>query len=247
MDKKKFKCKMVDIPVITGFLLASMERDIVDFLAYSPLFANPFMDNVRIKQVECYAIVRAVDVLKHQKVVKVQIDDRLVKMRIGMNQIEGYLKLGAVKLDIKFSDFGIKAIRTAIAKGDLESAIAEGHRLITNLKRNKLVLLETGLKPEAIDSMEALINEIDVLNENHNSKKDERSRAVVVNYTKLNELMVIDTNIMDAGRALYRGVDNVKYKEYTLSHLLKRVHSESNSTTPTLQTKPKATDNNQPA
>ena len=136
MDKKKFNCKMVDMPVITGFLLASMDRDKVDFLAYSPLFADPFMADVRTKQAECYAIVKAADVMKHQKAVKVQIDDRLVKMRIGMNQLEGYLKLGADKLDIKYSDFGITAIRAAIAKGDVETSIAQGHTLLTNVKRN---------------------------------------------------------------------------------------------------------------
>lgn len=238
MDKKMFNCKMVDVPVITGFLLASMERDKVDFLEYSPMFADPFMTDVRIKQAECYEIVKSADVLKHQKMVKTQIEDCFVELRRGLNHLEGYLKLGVDKLDIKLSDFGITAIRADIAKSDVETTISDGHTLITNVKRNSTVLLAKGLKPEAIASMEVLVNKIDVLNENHNSKKDERSRAAVISFTKLNELWLIDKNIMDAGRALYRGVDNVKLREYTLSHLLKRVHSQSanNTITPNTDT-----------
>jgi len=36
--------------------------------------------------------------------------------------------------------------------------------------------------------------------------------------------------MLNAGRALYRGVDNVKLKEYTITHLLKRVHNETGTT-----------------
>lgn len=242
MEKKKFNCKMQDIPVITGFALASMERDKFDFIAYSPMFADPFMENMRTKQVECYEIVKAADVITHQKVVKTQLDADLGKLRLALNRMEGYLILSESKMDIKINDFGIKTIRTALGKGDLEKTIAMGRTLISNVKRNATELQAKGLKAEAIVEMEDLINNIDALNEKHNSKKDERSRATVGSNTKLNAMWDDLNIIINAGRALYRGVDNVKLKEYTITHLLKRVHNESSASTPTLPT-----DNNQPA
>ncbi len=242
MDKKKFNCKMEDIPVITGFVLASMERDKEDFVAYSPRFVDPFMTNMRAKQAECYEIVKSTDVLKHQKAVKVQIDDSLVKLRINLNQIEGYLKLSEDKLDIKLYDFGLKIIRTAIGKGDVEKIIAVGRTLISNVKRNEPELQTNGLKPEAIVVLENLINEIDNLNEKHNSKKDERSRAADGSNAVLNNLWDALNSIIDAGRAMYRGVDNIKLKEYTITHLLKRVHTERANTNTTT-----TTDTKQPA
>lgn len=34
---------MEDVPVVTGFTLKSMGNNKVDFLAYLPVFADPFM------------------------------------------------------------------------------------------------------------------------------------------------------------------------------------------------------------
>ena len=234
MEKKKFSSKMENIPVIAGYAITSLERDKEDFYNYSPKFDDAYVTKAREKQVECYEIIKSGDVLKHQKMVKVNLDAALRKLRLALNRTEGYIKLAHGTLDIQESDFGIKTIRTAIAIKDVERVILQGHTLISHLKRNAAALLLWGLQPEAILALEELINEIDDLNENHNAKKNERSRTATDNVTVFNEMWEIISTIANAGRAMYRGVDNVKLREYTKSHLLTRVYAENpNATVPT--------------
>ena len=101
MDEKKFNCKMEDVPVITGFALTSMENDKVDFLAFSPMFADPFMDNVRSKRIVCIELVKSKDVVKQQKAITQQISVKLNELRVSLHPVEGYLKLAGDSLDIQ--------------------------------------------------------------------------------------------------------------------------------------------------
>jgi len=233
MEKKKFNCKMQDIPVMIGFLATSLERDKADFISFSPLYADPFLANLRDKQNECYEIVKAADVLKHQKVVTTQIDTTLNQVRIFLNKTEAYLKLSKKNLDIEIDDFGIKATRVGIAKYDIEKTISEGRSLVNNLKRNATTLNTVGLKQTGIDEVATVINDLNTLNEKHNALTNDYSRAADDNNALLNEAWELMKMICSTGRALYKGIDDVKLKEYTLSNLQKRVYNEtSKSETP---------------
>ncbi|HLP05201.1 MAG TPA: hypothetical protein VK152_07215 [Paludibacter sp.] len=231
MEEKKFNCKMEDVPVVAGFVFASFEKDKADFVKYSSVFADPFATNVRAKQSECYEIVKSGDVIKHQKVVKLQMDGKIADFRLGMNQVEGYLKFADGTLDIQLTDFGLKAIRTAISNDNVEKIISEGRSLIGNLKRNEAALKAKGMNPDLLTGLTTLVGEIEELNTNHNSKKNERSRAADGSIKTFNELWDITGTILDAGRALYRGVDEVKLREYTIANLLKRVHNANGNST----------------
>ncbi len=229
MEEKKFNCKMEDVAVIAGFVLESMERDMVDFVKFSPIFSDTYVSNVRTKQIECNQIMKSGDVLKFQKVVKTQLDAKLGDLRLNLNQVEGYLKMADDTLDIQLSDFGLKAIRTAIGDGNVEKVLSDGRSLIANLKRNESALQAKGLSAETLGGLTALVTGIDELNTNHNSKKNERSRTADDSIKIFNELWDNTSTILDAGRALYRGVDEVKLREYTMTNLQKRVHNATGS------------------
>ena len=182
---------------------------------------------------ECYEIVKAADVLKLQKVVKTQIDNAVAQLRVLMNKAESYLKFVEKDLDIKLEDFGLRTTRAALSKNDLEKSIAEGRTLVINIKRNAAKLEPKGLTKDGIDELNACVNELDMLNEKHNTMKNSRSRAADDTSVKLNQLWDIINMITSTGRALYKGVDPVKLKEYTMSHLQKRVYNvNSNTETP---------------
>ena len=231
MEEKKFNCKMEDVPVITGFALESLEKDLEVFENFSPIFTLQFISNARAKQSTCYDLTKTNDVLKLQKVITKSIIDKVGMLRLSLNQLEGYLKLANAELDIKVSDFGLKNIRTAISKTNVEGIISDTRSLISILKRNEAVLQEKGMKTEFLTVLTALVLEIETLNTQQNSKKNERSRVSGINNKVFNELWDTLGTIIDAGHAIYRGVDEVKLKEYTLTNLLKRVHSE-NGTSP---------------
>lgn len=241
MEEKKFNCKMEDVPVITGFALESVEKDLADFANFSPIFTLQFITNARTKQSTCYDLTKANDVLKLQKVITMRITDKVSELRLSLNQLEGYLKLANAVLDIKVSDFGLKNIRTAISNTDIEGIISDTRSLIAILKRNEAVLQEKGMKTEFVTALTALVLEIETLNTQQNSKKNERSRTSGDNIKVFNELWGTLGTILDAGRAIYRGVDEVKLKEYTLANLLKRVHNENGTTAKTPETPPTPT------
>ena len=229
MEEKKFNCKMEDVPVITGFVLMSLENDLESFAEFSPIFDSQFITSIKAKQTECYELTKTSEVLKLQKVVTNKITEKSGLLRVSLNQLEGYLKLSNGGLDIHVNDFGLKSIRTAIGKGNVEGIISDARSMLANVKRNEAVLQGKGMKPEFIAGLTAMIQEIELLNTHQNVKKNERSRVSVDNIKVFNELWELLNTVLETGRALYRGVDDVKLKEYTMSNLQKRVHTDGGS------------------
>jgi hypothetical protein len=229
MEEKKFNCKKEDVPVLMGFALKSLEIDLAKFTEYSPIFTPQFIADAQQKLIECYDATKSTDVLKLQKVVTNRIADKSSELRLSLNPLEGYLNLAGSELDIQVNDFGLKKIRTAISKGNVEGLLSEIRTLITVVKRNEAPLLAKGMKPELITKLTNAIQEIEELNTHQNVKKNERSRVADDNIKIYNELWDILATVLSAGRAIFRGVDDVKLKEYTMTNLLKRVHSETGS------------------
>jgi hypothetical protein len=241
MEKKKFNCKMEVLPVLASFLLESLNTDFELFVQYSPIFSPQFVLGVKDKQIICYQSITPTDVLRLQKVVTNKIIDQSGKLRLSLNQIEGYLQFAANDLDIAVKDFPLKNIREGISKSNVEGVLTNGRNLATCLKRNEPALLAKGMRPETIISLTAEINNIELLNTNQNVKKNERSRTKVDNIKVLNELWDDLDTIMKAGRAIFRGVDNVKLKEYTMTSLIKRVHNETSAAAKNAEAKAKET------
>jgi hypothetical protein len=85
---------------------------------------------------------------------------------------------------------------------------------------------DKGLKTAFVDDIVAQSEKLDKLNLSQNAFKNKRSRTASDNIKVFNELWDMLNTILDGGRSLYKATDKVKYKEYTLSHLKKRVHLE---------------------
>jgi hypothetical protein len=229
MEEKKFNCRAEEVPVVAGFALKSYENDSEKFEVYSPVFTRQFIENMKKQQTDCYELTKSTDVMKLQKMVTLKISEKTNDLRLRLNQLEGYLKLSGNELDIQMRDFGLVRIRTAISKGAVERIISDTRTLIAVIKRNEAVLLAKGMKPEMVSALVDDILEIEELNTQQNEKKNERSRVAKDNIKVFNELWDSLTILLSAGRAIFRGVDEVKLKEYTLAALLKRVHAESGS------------------
>ena len=232
MENKKFNCKMEDLPVISGFAIQSLETDKVDFIEYSPVYDGDFITDARSKQKECSELVKQEDVLKRQKKVTQEINLNLKGLRNNVNKIEGYLLLAANKLDISVADFSLADLRLNISKKNVEGVCSDIQSLIVKLKRNEAVLSDKGMKTALLDDLAAQSEKLDKLNLNQNDFKNKRSRTASDNIKIFNELWDILSMILDGGRSLYRTSDKVKYKEYTLSQLKKRVNLVKTANTP---------------
>ena len=230
MENKKFNCKMEDLPVMAGFAIQSLETDKVDFLDFSPVYGDDFIPNAKAKQKECSELVKQEDVLKLQKKVTQEINTMLKGMRNDINKIEGYLLLTANQLDIAVLDFGLAGLRINISKKNVEGVCSDIQSLVVKLKRNEAVLSDKGMKTALLDDIVAQSEKLDKLNLSQNDFKNKRSRTASDNIKIFNELWDMLNTILDGGRSLYKANDKVKYKEYTLSQLKKRVHLEKAAT-----------------
>ena len=239
MESKKFNCKMEDLPVIAGFAIQSLETDKADFIDYSPVYDGDFIPDAKTKQKECSELVKQEDVLKRQKKVTQEINISLKSLRNDINKTEGYLLLGANQLDISVADFGLADIRLNISKNNVEGVCSDIQSLVVKLKRNEAILTAKGMKTALLDDLTAKGEKLDKLNLNQNDFKNKRSRTASDNIKIFNELWDILNMILDGGRSLYRTTDKVKYKEYTLSQLKKRVNL--------VKTAASSSDNNQAA
>jgi hypothetical protein len=233
---------MEALPIIAGFILESFHSDLELFIQYSPVFSPQFEMSVKEKQANCYQTVTPTDVLRLQKVVTNNMQQQTEQLRLTLNQLEGYLKFAEKELDIAVKDFPLKNIRSAISKSNVEGVLNNGRSLVTCLKRNEPALVAKGMRPEVIMTLNTEMDNIELLNTNQNVKKNERSRSKVDNIKVLNELWDDVNIIMQAGRAIFRGVDNVKLKEYTMATLLKRVHNETSAAAKNAEAKAKAAD-----
>jgi hypothetical protein len=217
---------MEDVPVIGEFIVSSAERDIKDFNGYSAMFTIDYFATVRSKIEVCRELIKSTTVSKELKDVTHQLHEKSRTLRIKLNALEGYLKLGAEKLDIAVEDVGLKNIRKDISRGNIEVLLSNIRASLVIMKRNLPALKAQGLKQPLIADMEAYLQEINALNEKRNALISKRNRLSVENTGKFNDLWNMLRLIMNTAKAIYRDVDEVKLEDYTVAKLKHRISVE---------------------
>jgi hypothetical protein len=226
MSTKIFSCKIEDVPVIGEFIVNSAEKDIDDFNSYSPVFTINYLAAIRSNIDVCKELVKSSVVTKELKSVTRKLYDESNNLRIKINSLEGYLKLGAENLDIAVKDTGIKSIRANISKHNIEGLVTNMQSTLVAVKRNLPVLEAQGLKQTLIDEIELQIRGINSLNEKQNELISKRNRLTNANIEKINNLWNSLKPILNAAKAMYSSVDEVKLKDYTVAQLKKRINAK---------------------
>lgn len=233
MTKQLFPCRVEELPIIGGFIVSNAEKDLADFSSFSPLFTSEYLDGIKKKVSDCQKIMSSSVVTKELKAVTEKLTDTYNNiLRIALNQLEGYLNLAGKELDIATKDFGLKAVRSSIANGNVEGIIANMQKVIVPVKRNEAVLSSKGMSAELTDKLEEITKEINALNLKQNELMSDRSRLTDENLNLFNDLWESLQPILKTGQALYKGIDPVKLKDYTVSQLIKRVNAEGKRTAP---------------
>jgi hypothetical protein len=222
--KKKFRCKVEELPVIGGFLLSSLKKDIDDFSNFSLTFDPNFVSMLEEKVRVCNNLISSSTLTEELKLVTIQLSDKSKSLRVKLNKIEGLIKLAGNDLDVTVDDTGLKSVRNSISKGNTESLILNTKNFIAVIKRNVNALLAKGLRPELIDDIEKTIDEIGALNIKQNDIVSNRNRLTKQNIEVFNDLWETLKTVFNAAKAIYRGVDDTKLKDYTLTQLLKRIN-----------------------
>lgn len=223
--KKKFSCRIEELPVLGGFVGNSFETNMGDFIEYSPDFKEPYFTVYKAKLKAVEEIVFPKKVIKEMKVVTSRLYQSMENLRDSLNKLQGYVER-ADGLSVTAKDFGIKAVRDGIAKKDVEKFLGGLAFLIQNIDDNFDKLAAKGFRQNAKEVFVNTKNNVKDDNELQNTKTNEVAVLVQNNISKLVELWDLMTDILKIGKILYKNTDTAKTKEFTMAVLKDRIRQE---------------------
>ncbi|MGC9151983.1 MAG: hypothetical protein ACP5F6_09550 [Microbacter sp.] len=232
MNSKKFWLKTEMVPVVAGFMLNSLRGDLEDFSSYSSVFSEEFINGVDAQKALCNELIQSRSLAGQLKLITGQLNDKTQELRRKLNFIEGYLILTDKELDMNVSDMGVKALRKQINRNNIAGIIMDVSTLSANLTRNINVLQTKGMSPQVTTELTTLATEINRLNDAQRLKESERSRIADANIKEFQKLWDMMLIISKAAKAIYRGVNAVKLKDYTISTLAGKVTANAHKEQP---------------
>jgi hypothetical protein len=224
--KYNFNLRVEEVPVLGGFIKNSFIRDQKDFTAYSPDFNKKYLDSYSTKLEAVESLVNPIKLTKELSVITERIYKNLVALRPLLNRLEGYTNRANGSLTIAPKDFGIKEVRAKITSRNVEAVLGTLKVLLENVDNNIDALKAKGFTDEARTEIGNLQKAIKEDNLAQNIKLDEREAHVRTNIKTLNELWEQMSDIMDSGKRIYKSIDAIKAKDYTLTILKKRMSQE---------------------
>jgi hypothetical protein len=136
---KKFQGKIEDLLVLGEFLMSSLKKDLDDFSSFSSVFTVDYITGIETKIKSCKELISSSSVTKELKTVTKQLYDKSKSLRVKLNILEGYLKLGSNDLDVTVEDVGLKNVRSDITRYNTEGLVSNMQKTINVVKRNMSV------------------------------------------------------------------------------------------------------------
>ena len=220
---RNFNCKDEELPVVCGFLAISLNRDLNDFVAFSPQFLSSYVDGFKAKIDAVDELVQPKSETIELKMLNERIYATLDSLITPINYTEGYLNLAGKTVPITASDFGLTSLRKSARSRDVESVLKLLRTVEGNLARYKTELEAKGLT----EALVLKFAETGTLLANDRNKKYElvskRMALVQNNLGMLNDLYDQLVEITRIGKILYKQTDKAKLNDYTFSYLMKQV------------------------
>ena len=232
-EKRRFTCKIEDVPAAAGYLTQRLRADLADFMEFSDVFSEDYLKLVVAKTTQCNLLVSSDVLTKEVGTITRQIGDKLKRLRLLVNKLEVYLNMADGQMTVNAGSFALKQVRDAIETGGSEGVVAQIRRVLVMLNSNQAVLLAKGLKPALIDELKQMADQLEILGNDQNFKITERNRHTDSNIGLYNELWDMILFITDAGKALYRGIDATKEDDYTIASILRRIGTPKGGKTDT--------------
>jgi hypothetical protein len=220
MSTKKFTCKIEEVPRLGESIVSNAERDLDDFNGYSAVFTVEYFATIRSKIEVCAELIKSTTVSKQLTGVKYQLQGKSKTFRVKLNTLDGYLKLSAGNLDDE--NISLKKVRTDISKGNIERLLSNMQTSLTSVRRNLPALEAQGMSPSLLDDIDSHLHEIRILKDEQNALMNKRNRLTIENIDKFNDLWHSLRLIMNAAKAIYRDVDEMKLQDYTVAILRKK-------------------------
>ena len=121
---RSFNCKNEELPVISGFVATSFERDQTSFSGYSPVFDAIYVEGFKAKITVVEELVNPTSETLALKLINEHSYSILDGLIGSINHLEGYISLAGKKVPISPTDFGLTMLRKSARSRDVEIPIS---------------------------------------------------------------------------------------------------------------------------
>jgi hypothetical protein len=218
---RNYNCKDEELPVICGYAVFSLKRDLADFSKYSPRFDQKYVEEFEAKITEATELVNPKSETAEKKALTARLYATIDGLTDPVNRLAGYIKLAKLSA----TDFGITLLRRKIRAKDTEGTLQNLRLVTANIQTFKEPLSIEGLTDELAVRLENAAASIAADNQKQYEILSGRKELVQNNRYLLNDLFRRLTEICDIGKILYRKTAPQKMQEYTFSGLMKQVRN----------------------
>lgn len=220
---RDYKAKDEELPVMAGYVAFSLERDLADFQAFSPIFSTDYLTGFRVQTQRVNELIFSATETSRLRIVTQRLYSTMDSLLDPLARISGYLTLAKKNLVSSPSQFGVVALRNKITARDAEGVLKTLRVMNDNIAYHKAILLSVGLSEEMIALLKNAHQSIDADNQEQYKIMSARRELVQANVGILNGLYASMMEICNVGKVLYKTSDPQKLQEYTYTELIKRV------------------------
>ena len=220
---KVFRCKNEELPVLCGFVVDALRRDLVDFAAYSPQFNEEYVTSMGTCVQEVKELVSPFIETVEMKVLNDRLYALMDEMVPSMNYLIGYVELAGDTIPLSPADFGLTELRRGVRKRDPENVMKAVRIVDHHIARYRAELEAVMGGENVVDEFLSIGKKIDrFLLERHRIRSN-RMAVAMGNMDKLNGLYAQAMQVSRIGKVLYGMTNPAKLKDYTFNHLMKQV------------------------
>lgn len=227
----KIRTRIDEIPSIGSFIINAMTGDVIDFIAYSSIYSDPYVTDLELERKSIEALINPTQLNGELKVITGTIYSNQDLVTTNINYLEGYVKR-ATGLTIGLKDFGFQAVRKCNQSGDIEGLLSKMDIVTSNAGNatNMAALTKVGFSVAKLKTLTDLRAALKTANDAQNSKINDRITLVGNNHAAINSFWTKMVDVCDAGQIIYQPISTEKKQQYVVSILIKRMRKDAAKT-----------------
>lgn len=179
--KRKFSCRIEELPTLSKFLIDSLEHDLADFSADYPEMNADYLAEFRKKRKEVMELLHPKKITADLKLIIKRMEKNMRGMRTHLKKLEVSARLADKneELTMSYKDIGIREVRQAISTFDVEEFDGAMGLLKQNITEQYAALTAHGYSNAKRDALYALWDKVNEDNAAQNLLIDERDSLVM--------------------------------------------------------------------
>jgi hypothetical protein len=226
LETRIFNCKDEELPAICKNAGLCLRRDLLDFTAFSPVFNENYIDEFEKKINLVDELVCSKTETNELKNITRRLHETMDSLVEPTAKIRNCLFVTKKTIGLSAKDFGLAMLSRKISDRNAEGTRKNLLHAITFLENHREQLATAGFNDDIIEQFRDALSSITEDNERQINIVRKRKAIVQKNMPVLNDLYAQLTYILNTGKAVYKGVNIMKYKEYSINSLKKSVRRQ---------------------